>query len=339
VPEWGRDNSVESTRREAGDKAPLPGVIDTIGIGYAALVLRPLVILPMIVLDLYLLLGPRVTIDPVASTVARRMDERGGDWSAVARDVERVHGFNIFELAALPIPSAAVPFPPLRTPAIAPAIGERPIDSLGIELSALPSGLVLIVALLALVVGLLCAAAYRSLLAATATGDPTPYRSLDVGSVASVALALVGWTAILAGLALLIALPVLVATFVGALFGYPEISILWIALLIPAAWAFVHFFFSIHALVLDRNGPFAALKSSYQVVHGNFWPSLRFIAVSLLITTGLTFALRALASNLPGALLAIILNAVIASGMIVAATLFYRDRARLLGVPSSYAER
>jgi hypothetical protein len=56
------------------------------------------------------------------------------------------------------------------------------------------------------------------------------------------------------------------------------------------------------------------------------------MAASLLISTGLAFALRELATSLPGALLAILLNAVIASGMIVAAMLFYRDRANRLGL-------
>jgi hypothetical protein len=114
--------------------------------------------------------------------------------------------------------------------------------------------------------------------------------------------------------------------------GFGDVTLLWLFLLFPATWAWVHFFFSIHALVLDDSGPLEALRSSYQVVQRHFWQSIRFMGASLLITTGLSFALREMATSLPGALLAILLNAVIASGMIVAAMLFYRDRAKRLGL-------
>jgi hypothetical protein len=136
----------------------------------------------------------------------------------------------------------------------------------------------------------------------------------------------------LVGLAILVAMPVLVVTIAGAVIGLGELTLLWLFLLVPATWAWVHFYFSVHALVIDDAGPLESLRSSYQVVQHHFWQSLRFMAASLLITTGLSFALRELATSLPGALLAIMLNAVIASGMIVAAMLFYRDRADRLGL-------
>jgi hypothetical protein len=52
------------------------------------------------------------------------------------------------------------------------------------------------------------------------------------------------------------------------------------------------------------------------------------------ITTGIPFALRVFTTSAPGLVIAIIGNAFIASGMIAAAMLFYRDRARRLGLPA-----
>ena len=65
---WGREDQANSTRESQIDReTPLPGVIDTIGFGFAALTLRPLAILPLVLLDLYLLFGPRVTFEPLST--------------------------------------------------------------------------------------------------------------------------------------------------------------------------------------------------------------------------------------------------------------------------------
>jgi len=49
---------------------------------------------------------------------------------------------------------------------------------------------------------------------------------------------------------------------------------------------------------------------------------------------GLTFVLENIARQPEWAVLAVVLNSFLATGMILAAMLFYRDRARVLGLPS-----
>ena len=75
---WGRQDGADSTRGDPMDSdVPLPGVIDTIGFGYAALALRPLAILPLVLLDLYLLFGPKVTLArDLVELIAERYAER-----------------------------------------------------------------------------------------------------------------------------------------------------------------------------------------------------------------------------------------------------------------------
>ena len=306
---------------------PLPGVIDTIGFGYAALALRPLAILPIVLLDLYLLFGPQVSLAPLSSSIADMFRRRGSNWDEVADEVNRLGGFNVFELGSLEAPL-------LRTPGIVPSFAGGRVDDLraGATWSSLPDAVVLLILIGSLLAGLLIASAYRSLLAQAALSSQGCVFGIAPGQVVRRAWKIGAWVLALAGLAVLVAMPILVASFVGAVLGFGEVTILWLLLLFPATWAWVHFFFSIHALVIDDSGPLEALRSSYQVVQHHFWQSLRFMFVSLLITTGLSFALRELATSLPGALLAILLNAVIASGMIVAAMLFYRDRAKRLGL-------
>ncbi len=323
-----RENPANSTRDNRMDREiPLPGVIDTIGFGFAALILRPLAILPIVLLDLYLLLGPRIALAPLSNPMSDTLRRRGDGWDAFATEVARLEGFNIFEIASLEVPL-------LRTPGIVPSFaGDRIADiRVGASWSSLPGGVVLLLLIGILVAGFLLVAAYRSLLAQAALASRQGTLSVHPRLIIRRAGNIAAWAVALAGLALLVAMPVMVATIVGAVLGFGEVTLLWLFLLFPATWAWVHFFFSIHAMVIDDAGPLSAMRSSYQVVQHHFWQSLRFMSASLLITTGLSFALRELATSLPGALLAIMLNAVIASGMIVAAMLFYRDRADRLGL-------
>jgi hypothetical protein len=324
----GHENKANSTRDNGIDRElPLPGVIDTIGFGFAALTLRPLAILPIVLLDLYLMLGPRVTLSPLSNSLAGMLRRRGDGWDDIATEAARLEGFNIFEVGSLEVPL-------LRTPGIVPSFaGDRIGDlRIGESWSSLPGGVVLLLLIGTLAVGFLLVAAYRSLLAQAALASRQQTLSVHPRQVVRRAGNIAAWTLALVGLAILVAMPVLVATIVAAVLGFGEVTLLWLFLLFPATWAWVHFFFSIHALVIDDAGPLEAMRSSYQVVQHHFWQSLRFMSASLLISTGLSFALRELATSLPGALLAILLNAVIASGMIVAAMLFYRDRANRLGL-------
>lgn len=325
---WGRQDRADSTDSGEMDReAPLPGVIDTIGAGYVALALRPLAILPIVLLDLYLLLGPRVTLAPLSEAVADLARRQGDRWDDVANEVARLEGFNIFDAGALEIPL-------LRTPGIVPSFAGERVAAIrvGTTWSALPGGIVMLLLLGSLAAGLLLAAWYRSLLAQAALLNAEAPISVRPERIARRAGRIAAWALSLAGLAILVAMPVLVASVVGVVLGFGDVTLLWLFLIFPALWAWVHFFFSIHALIIDDAGPLEALRLSYQVVQRHFWQSLRFMSASLLISTGLSFALRELATSLPGALLAILLNAVIASGMLVAAMLFYRDRANRLGL-------
>jgi hypothetical protein len=148
------------------------------------------------------------------------------------------------------------------------------------------------------------------------------------------ALAIVGWLLAAVGLLTLVSLPLIVGASVAAFFGATGLTGLAVLLLFPAAWGFVYFYFSVQALVVDRIGPFASMRASYLVVKRYFWQSMGFIAFSLVVSTGFPFALRGLAENPAGLALAITVNAFVASGMLAAGMLFYRDRARRLGLPA-----
>lgn len=320
--------------RRAGSEAPLPGVIDTIGLGYAALALRPLVVLPPILLDLYLWLGLRVTARPFVAEAASWVRSEGPDGAAIAEDLERFNRTNVLELLSLRLPT-------FRVPTLVPNLSAERLDQVGgtVEISALPWWGVLVVAALAFAAGLIVGSGWLVALAAVTTGAGNVRDALLPGVTLRRAGAIGAWLSTLIGLFLLVASPFVAGAVLGVLLGFNGLGFLFLFILFPVAWGYMYFYFSVQALIVDRLGPFAALRASYKVVRGYFWQSVRFIAISLTITTGFPFALRALTTHAMGLTLAIIGNAFIASGMIAAAMLFYRDRARRLGLPAFAAER
>lgn len=316
-----------STDESASD-AVLPGVIDTLGLGYASLASRPLIVVPFIVLELATLFSPRILMKPITTPVAEMAEERGAGWGVLGSTAQRLSDTSMFEFVSLQ-------FPFIRTPVFVPSLGQERLATFpwSLTFSSLPAAILALVAVLALVIGVFVSVMIRLLLSAGVARDGSARDAIDLHVVGVMALRFTGWILALLGLFALIAMPVLIVTAIGAVVGFGGSQLLWLVMLLPVAWGFVHFYFSIHALFVDRVGPFRALRSSYLVVRRYFWPSLQFIATAMLIMTGLSFALRQLASSTGGVLVAATLNSFVAAGIIVATMLFYRDRARRLGLP------
>lgn len=313
---------------------PLPGVIDTIGLGYAALMVKPLIVLPPILLDLYLWLGMRVTARPLTLEAAAWFRDEGADGRAIASDLERFERTNVLELLSLRLPT-------FRMPTVVANLDAARLDRFGLtfELTSLPWWLVVAISIVAFAVGIILGAGWLLAVAWVATGVGTLRDVVRPRVMLGRALAIGGWIAAVLGLFLLVSSPFIAGLVFGAMLGLNGLGLIILILLFPAAWGYMFFFFSVQAIAVDRIGAFAALRASYKVVRGYFWQSTRFIILSLTITTGFPFALRVFTSNPAGLTLAIVLNAFIASGMIAAAMLFYRDRARRLGLPAYAAER
>ena len=329
---WFRSNEHDAPRAGSAEP-PLPGVIDTVGLGYASLITRPEVVLPPVVLDLYLWFGLRMTARPFTAEVASWLWDEGEAAAALARDVDGWRSFNVFELLSMRLPT-------LRMPGMVPLLGDgQPSFARTWVVTDAAWWVVLGVGLAALLAGLLIGSGYLVALAATATGAGRiadavrPRVMLDVGG--RIALWLLAMTAVLT----LVSMPLLLLAGVGVWRGESGLTPVLGFTIFPIAWGFVYFYFSVQALVVDRLGPFAAMRASYLVVKRYFRQSMTFILISLTITTGFPFALRALTDQPAGLVLAIIAHAFIASGMLVAGMLFYRDRARRIGLPAFVSER
>ncbi len=314
-----------SGRRQGMGDTSLPGVIDALGEGFAVAISRPMLIVPLVLLELLLLFSPRLTVGGVATDAGNRIRERGTEWAIVADEIDSLEGYNVLDLVASGLPR-------IRVAAFAPLAGEtRDVPGWHDQRVVAAGILAGPLAAVSLLAGIVFVAFFRLMLAA-GIGSGTAGANLRPRRLGELAARFAAAALTAAGLLTLVSLPIVLGTILLTAFGLQGAALLWLLLLLPVIWGVVHFYFVVHALVVDRLPVLPAFRASYQVVHRDPWQAARFIVVSLLLSTGLTYLLESVARRPEWAVLAIILNAFLATGMILAAMLFYRDRARLLGL-------
>ncbi len=309
---------VDTSQRE--EKPEKPGVIDTIGLGYSYLIAYPYVIIIPILLDLYLWLGLRITSDPAIVKVASWIQQLSSDGDDNSGFLDRFNDTNIFELASLQLFTFRVPtFVPLVS-----ELGDVRTQAWDPAIESAPWWLVIVTVLIMLTLSLMIGSSYLTWMAGTlADPESTP----NFRSVVSNGLQILAWVGLLIALFMLISSPVILTIIGIQIAGLPQASFVALLFIFPIAFGFVFFFFSVYAIVVDRLSAVASLRASYQVVRNNFVQTLGFIAAFFLVTSGFPYFWRLIISNPAGALIAIIGNAFVASGMVASAMVFYRDRA------------
>lgn len=314
---WNRRD--ESEDAEQTSPRP-PGVIDTIGLGYEALISRPVLILPPILLDLYLWFGVHATSKPISLKLAEWLREWDVTAGRMASAVEGRELRNIGELAVMRLPAPRMPSFVTSLSGDAWRLEEwRP----AFQLSAWEAGLA---ALVLIVLGLIIGSEYLLAIAAATSGKKRSFGSGVPGGVKR----LLSWYLLIAALGLLVFWPALVALIATEVSGSG--ASIWLVLLVilPASWGFVFFFFSVQAMFLDQIGPIEAVRRSYRVVRSDSWNALGIIIAYFLLTTGFPQVWRVISSEPIGMAVAIVGHATISTGMIAATMVFYRDRMGLL---------
>jgi hypothetical protein len=311
------------------------GVIETLSAGYAALNRHLWVLLLPIVVDLFVWLGPHVSFSPLVDPVVTRASQwteqaavgpAGGlrvlgfsvELEAVRQSlIERTSALNVLSLLArgpLALPSAAL---------------DDGSTSNFAFVSDWRAGLGLLA--LTLVGGLLLGSWFYRVLAAASAGRRDNPLAAGRGVPRDVARVL-GLLGAVAGIAVLLGLPViLLVQFTGLV--APAVGIAGSLMLLAAVlFASVHLFFAIDAIFVSNVGPLAAIQRSVGVVRRNLWPSVALILLTWLILAGMTRVWDVLATSLQspyGTVASILGNAYIASGLILAAMIFYTERAEV----------
>lgn len=324
------------------------GVVDTLTAGYAAVNRQWWVLLIPLLLDLFLWQGPQVSLSPIAQPLVLRATEAvrqsaalqppsraraagattfGADLDLFRQQVmNRLDTTNALTLAARG---------PLDVPSVAVALGGAGAFSFA---TTWGEGLLLLVA--GLLGGLALGGYLRGALAHQVRGGPTldaaaPARRLprDVLRVLTLALTLLGVFVLLGLPAMLLAGA---ATLVSPMLGFLGLALLGGALVFLE----VHLFFAVDAVFVSDVGPLAAIQRSVHVVRRNGWATLRLVVLTWVILSGMDRVWEALVTGLPSPLgfaIALAGNAYIATGLIAASMIFYRDRAPALAAPLSPA--
>ncbi len=292
-------------------------IVDTLTAGFTTVTKKPWLGAVPVVLDLFLWLGPKLSIAPVIQKMIASFREAmaimassGGQDANLQimfeRMLEELQGtfaqtnwLSLLAWGRLGLPSIASSKP------IVPGV-DRVIEISGYQ--QLLATQILIMAL-----GLFIACIFLGILAQEIRGE-----SFDLGKLAR-RVPLYWWRMALIFLPLSIALFLLFsASFLFGAFAF----FIWVSIL----WALLYLSFVPQAITLAETKPLSAVWTSFAVVRHNFWSALGLILLSNLIATGLGLILRNLLGSVPGTLVAILANAYVGTGLAAAAFVFYRDR-------------
>jgi hypothetical protein len=218
---------------------------------------------------------------------------------------------------------AALAFGPLALPSLVSL--HAPTDELAF-VDGWPDGLTLLLACAAL--GLLLGGWFYGGLALASSGARGGL--LAAGrSVPRAVLDVLGLVVVLFGATLLLGLPVLLLIGFTAMVSPPVALLGSLLLAAGVLFAAVHLFFATTAIFISSAGPLEAIQRSVVLVRRHLWPSVALILLTWLILAGMGRVWDVLVNNLQtpyGAVLGILGNAYVASGLIVAGMIFYTQR-------------
>lgn len=324
------------------------GLIDTLSSGFKVVQRRPWLILPPVLLDLWLWLGPRWSIQPLVDRLLSMLSPANLP-AELAQAVEPYHqvligageNYNLWWLADNNPTWLRAAMPGLVEPARLSA-GLAIVETSVLAL-ALAAPLLL---LLGVALGSIFLAAISSQLpalqasetkspAAPATSNPPApapqpasfwlrrsWRTFILTALFGLLLiVLLMVTSVL--LSLMLTPIFLMAPQAGA--GAASLAALLIGWLTVVAYFM--FYFVLAAIVIDGVGLWQAMWRSFNVVYRNFWTTLGLLVLITLILWGFGLIWQRLATaSVAGAVAAIAGNGVLITGLTAARLIYYRER-------------
>lgn len=292
------------------------GIIDTISAGFRTLNRKLWLIVAPIFLDLFLWLGPKLSIAPIVERTLMALEKGLEMTSATGTESslsmiesmgtllrETVSQTNLFSLlvwGSLGVPSIA---------------GLKPVDGQANVIFEIDTYWQLFLAqALLLAVGLLIAALFLTLLARALRKEKPP-----VGE--QLERVLVNWLYLALIVVPLGGILILGGT-IGMLFGPLAILVVLVDI-----WLLVYVTFVPQAITLARVPPLRAIMSSFNVVRMNFWPTVGLLILTNVLNAGLGLIWqRLLLNSTIGAAIAIIASAYVGTALTLALFIFYQDR-------------
>jgi hypothetical protein len=296
------------------------GVLASLAKGFDRVAARPVLILPPLVLDLVLWLGPRLGIAPFVRATAKGLVAPPGADSVVQQQIASIQAiFNelavrlnlLRSLSSLPagIPSVIAGQMPASAPLqIGPQVElSDPVVILGLWL-------------LLTAVGLGLGTWYHRTIAAS-VAPKDDLTSLAGGWVQMVLAAVLGYVGLMLGTVAILILG-WAAGWILPLLGV-GVSFIAFSLFF---WLVVYLVFTPHGIVRYRMGLFSAMTESMLLVRWNFLPTVGFLTLAVLISwlTGLVWSLPEPGSWINS--LSIVGHAFVSSMLLVSSYVFYQGR-------------
>lgn len=295
------------------------GVIDSLSAGFGVVNQQPWIVLVPVLLDLFFLFGPQVSVAPlvsraVTSEAFARSFGTGGSADAVR--AQAIAAAEEINLLALLSPGG------VSVPGIVPllGIGRGPLTFVDSAAAAFGIGLA------ALLLGALLGCVYRAFLAQLVRGQTIAPAALPREAVAAwgrvVLLAL-----LLIAAMLLVVVPLAFVAALASLVAAGATAIMTAVVVTVTLIAQIYLFFAPDAIFVSRVGPIQAVRRSVSVVQSSVWSAVTLVVLITLIVVGMAQVWRVLAGQASwGLALGIVGNAYIASGLAAASMLFYRER-------------
>ncbi len=300
-------------RPRTAEPAPRPRIVDVIAEGLSLVLVRPWLLLIPILLDIAIWIGVKIEPRNLVNALIDFADDASmTETEDLIATLQDLAGVNMTQLGALFVPSM-----------LAGASSNDIYQLVDQRVWTPSSGVVFLVALGLIVAGSLLSMIYTVPIANAILG-----RKLGIGGNAG--LILRSWLRMLLFIGLVVGglmMLVIPAALMSAIFT-PLLPLFSSVLLIGAFAALILLYFVFDAIVIADVGPIAAIKYSVAIVRGNLRSVIGLILATLLLTTGIPEIVSSLLGSLPGLIAAVVLQAVIATGVTAASMFFFVDRLR-----------
>jgi hypothetical protein len=283
---------------------------------------QPWIIAIPVLLDMFFLFGPRVSIAPIVSQLVTKpsfIRAFGADATAPAITfAEEANLLGLLSPAGVTLPT------------IVPAINQVSKIARGSFMFLDSAGGAVLLALAAILGGSLLGCLYRAILAQQARDGGLSLwqlpREILVAWYRVIALVVLLFTA---GIVVIFPLAFLAA--VASLATAAATAVMTAIVVTLALAAQLYLFFAPEAIFVSRVGPIQAIRRSVAVVHASVWSALTLAILITVILVGMGQVWVALANQASwGLALGIVGNAYIASGLVATSMLFYRERMEIL---------
>lgn len=299
------------------DDAGTPGVIDTLGNGFALLSRRPYLVWLPILFDLLIWSGLRIPVSAPDSWIERY----SGDWpAAVAELIDQIQqalaGAELVQLMGALTPMLMSDLGPAHVPGLNALSESAVTGDAGVALLILGG-------VLAVLIGM----SYLTMIGRLVTDRPA-WGMRMAGDCVANSIRLAGVVVIVIALTALLLIPFLALGAGLYLVGVDISAVLVVLGVLVMTWAVVFFFFSAHAIVVRRAGTFDAMRASYALVHQYLLSVLGLLLLVLVIRLGTPLALQVFTETEWGVPFAIVVNAYVATGLIAATMIYFDNRSR-----------